>query len=118
VPELASRRGTNDCACLARAAVEAVTGVDVAPGIEMPKGWIAAAKLMISRGWNSVEDMATELLGPSSDPAESMPGDIVSYEVGGDAHLAVRIGGIAVAPTLHGTQPVPPQAWRKCWKVG
>ncbi len=112
------RYGSNDCACLARSAVEAVTGVDVAPGVDMPKGWIAAAKLMISRGWNSVEDMATELLGDSVDPSESRPGDIVSYEMGGDAHLAVRIGSTAVAPMLRGTEPIDPIAWRRCWKVG
>jgi hypothetical protein len=112
------RYGTNDCACLARAAVEAVTGVDVAPGMEMPKGWISAAKVMIAHGWNSVEDMATELLGEPVDPSESRPGDIVSFEECGELHLAARVGDVAITPSQRGTDIVDRAAWLRAWKIG
>jgi hypothetical protein len=123
--ELANQRrrmpysyGKNDCWLFARAAVETMTGALLFPDMPSYGGWIAAARVMISRGWETIEDMATEMLGPPTDPETSRPGDIVSYEAAGDLHLAVRIGDMAIAPMMHGTQPIAPHDWRRCWKVG
>jgi hypothetical protein len=110
--------GENDCWLFVRMAVEATTGTLLFPEMTPYSGWIAAARVMISRGWETMEDMATELLGSPVGPETSRPGDIVSYEAAGDLHLAVRIGDMAIAPTLRGTHLVEPSEWRRCWKVG
>lgn len=110
--------GTNDCACFARLCVEATTGMVLLPGVDPPKGWLAAAKFMIARGWHTPEDMATELLGPPRDVAETGPGDLVSYEDIGELHLAVRVGDVAVAPVDVGLKVISPEQWRHGWKVG
>lgn len=112
------RYGTTDCWCFARAAVEAVTGTTLLPDVEPPKGWLAAAKVMITRGWESVEDLMTETLGPPIDPKSSQPGDILSYEDVGELHLAVRVGDVALAPVDIGLKVIPPEKWRRGWKVG
>ena len=110
--------GTNDCACFARICVEATTGTVLLPGVDMPKGWLAAAKFMIARGWKTPEDMAAEFLGPSLEVGETEPGDLVSYEDIGELHLAVRVGDVAVAPVDIGLKVIPPGQWRRGWKVG
>lgn len=111
------RYGVNDCASFAFAAIEAMTGVNIAPS-PMPTGWLAAARLMISRGWESIEDVATELMGEPVEPAASRPGDIVSYEEGGERHLAVRIGTSAVTPTPYGSVPIDVDRWCRAWRIG
>jgi uncharacterized protein YfaT (DUF1175 family) len=111
------RYGVNDCACFAFAAIEAVTGVDLAPH-PMPTGWLAAARVMILRGWETIEDMVAELVGEPVDPAMSRPGDIVSYDEGGERHLAVRIGRSAVTPTPWGSATIEPDRWCRAWRIG
>lgn len=111
--------GLTDCWCFAREAVEATTGVVLLPGVESPKGWLAAAKAMMARGWSDVEEMMTALLGePLGDPLASRPGDIVSYMVGGEFHLAVRVGDTALSPQRVGLQVIGRSSWRRAWKVG
>lgn len=112
------RYGTNDCAVFAQLAVEAVTGTVLLPGVERPTGMISAAKFMIARGWDDVEQMATELLGPPTDGA-SRRGDIVSYEAVGELHLAVRVGDGALSPVGDiGLMAIEPARWRRAWRVG
>lgn len=110
--------GVSDCACFAQAAVEAVTGVLLLEGIEKPRGMMGAARFMISRGWESVEDMAEELLGTPVDPAATRRGDIVSFVGDGESHLAVRIGDVALSPSASGLAVIVPRCWHLGWKVG
>lgn len=111
--------GRNDCWCFARAAVEAATGETLLPDLEPPKSWLAAARVMIANGWESVEDLMTETLGPPmADPKESRPGDIVSFEMLGDLHLAVRVGETALTPGRDGLNSIGRDAWRNAWRVG
>lgn len=110
--------GSFDCAVFARMAVKAVTGVELLAGIDLPKGWIGAAKFMIARGWGDVEAMTEELLGASVAPDMSRRGDIVSYSDGGELHLAVRVGDDAVAASPAGLVVVPRPHWRRAWLVG
>jgi hypothetical protein len=109
--------GLTDCTRFAHGAIEAVTGADIAPGMEWPTGWISAAKLMIAKGWDSVEVPMGELL-PEMEAAATRPGDIVSYQAGGELHLAVRVGDTALAPATKGLMVVDREQWRRAWKVG
>ena len=110
--------GSTDCWCLARAAVQAMTGETMLPDVEPPKGWLAAAKIMIAHGWESVEDLMTETLGPPIEPNASRPGDIVSFVLVGEIHLAVRIGDVALTPGRDGLVPIVASAWRNAWRTG
>jgi len=110
--------GISDCGCFAQAAIEAVTGVALLSDVERPRGWLSAAKFMIAHGWDSVEDMATELLGAPVEPSLSGPGDIVSFSEGGESHLAVRVGSVALSPSGKGLIVVAAGSWRRAWKVG
>lgn len=110
--------GTNDCATFVHDAVETMTGVSLYPG-PRPQGWVAAAKFLIGNGWEDVEQMATALLGPPMvDPAQSGRGDVVSFEDGGEFHLAIRVGDHAMTPTPIGLVVVEKQRWRLAWRVG
>ena len=112
------RYGTHDCWTFARAAVEAVTGTLLLPELESYSGWLGAAKLMIARGLASVEEVMTEQIGKPVDVGQSRAGDIISYENGGERHLAVRIGDGALAPAPDGMTIVAPVVWRHAWLVG
>ncbi len=112
------RYGTNDCCSFARACIEAVTGTVLLPEIEAPRGWLAVARVMIARGWESVEDLMGEVIGPAIAPDLSRPGDIVSYEQGGEFHLAVRIGDAALTPSMTGLTVIDSSLWRHAWNVG
>lgn len=109
--------GTRDCARFAQCTTKAITGVTLPEGIDWPTGWIGAAKFMIARGWNSVEDPMNELL-PSACVANSKIGDIVSYEAMDELHLAVRVGDTALTPGPVGLVFVERPRWRNAWKVG
>lgn len=109
--------GVSDCACFAQAAVEAVTGIVLLEGIEKPRGMMGAARFMIARGWETVEDLATELLGAPLDPLQSRRGDIVSF-VEQEPHLAVRVGDTALSPSAGGLVVVGPARWHLAWKIG
>ncbi len=109
--------GSNDCWCFTRAAVLAITGETLLPEMDPPKTWFAAAKVMIAHRWESVEDLMTEMLGPPmTDPKASRTGDIVSFEVLGSSHLAVRFGDTALTPGPAGLEFV--DVWRCAWSVG
>jgi hypothetical protein len=109
--------GLTDCTRFAHGAVEAITGVDILPGMQWPTGWISAAKFMIAKGWDSVEVPVAELL-PEMEAAESRRGDIVSYRQGGELHLAVRVGDAALAPASSGLFVVERRLWHRAWTVG
>ena len=112
------RYGVNDCATFSIGAVEAVTGVDLFPGVDRPTSWIGAAKFLLSRGWEDVEDMMTSCLGGPSLPGPSRVGDLVSFEECDAFHLAVRIGDASLTPVTQGLRIVPSSRWRKSWMVG
>lgn len=111
--------GTTDCACLAHAAVLAVTGVDLLPDAERPTSWIGAAKFLIARGYVSVEDMVDKLVGPPLHSAAlARRGDLVSYAASDERHLAVCVGRYALAPGPDDLMRIPMAAWVNAWKVG
>jgi hypothetical protein len=111
------RYGESDCGCFMLAAVEAVTGIDLLPGVERPRGWIAAARFFIARGWDDVEGMMNALVGPSS-REQDRPGDVISYEEGGDLHLAVRVGDVYLTPGRDGLRMISLRMRRRAWRIG
>jgi hypothetical protein len=73
------RLGKRDCARFAVGGVEAVTGVDIWPadldGYTSQRGMVRAIRRM---GWQSLDDAATALLGPSIPALAAHSGDVVS----------------------------------------
>lgn len=109
--------GVTDCGRFMLDAVAAVTGVDLLPGVAWPRGWLGVAKFMIANGWDSVEATMTDLL-PPMDVRSARPGDVVSFERGGELHLAVRVGDTALSPGLDGLVAFGPATWLRAWEVG
>lgn len=110
--------GTNDCWCFAQLSIAAVTGVTILAEIENPKTMMAAAKIMIANGWDTVEGVLTACLGPPIEARLASPGDILSFSMAGELHLALRIGTTALSPASEGLQEVSSEKWRYGWKVG
>ena len=110
--------GVNDCATFCRDFVEVITGVNVLADLRWPRGPMGAAKFVLSRGWENMEDAATSVLGaPMEDPAMARVGDIVSFLRDDDIHIGVRVGDLALSPGGAGLEiAVPP--WRKAWPIG
>jgi hypothetical protein len=99
--------GKNDCWCFAQAAIVAAASPACRAGeFDNPKGWLAAAKIMIGQGWDSVEDVMTAAVGtPSRIPAGRDPATSSRTRSGGELHLAVRVGDVALPsrPTANTT---------------
>jgi len=109
--------GVVDCGQFMLADVEAVTGALLMPGVVWPTGWLGVAKFMIANDWASVESVMDDLL-PPMEVSASRPGDVVSFERGGELHLAVRVGDGALSPGIDGLVHFPRQTWRRAWMVG
>lgn len=109
--------GKTDCACFSFAAVEAVTGVVLFPGIERPKNWIGAAKFMMANGWSGIDEMMDSILERTT-PEETYSGDLISFRSHGELHLAVRAGDTALTPSDSGLVTVDKDRWIQAWKVG
>ena len=109
--------GTNDCWTFTQAAILEMTGTELFPEIK-PNHWLSAAKVLIRNGWDSVEELISDPLGPPSEPIDTRPGDVVSFESCDSYHLAVRIGDSAVTPFDTGTMVIKSTQWRRSWKVG
>ena len=109
--------GENDCGRFAQSAIAEITGVVLLEGMEWPRTWLGLAKFMIANGWESVEDTMNGLLPPMPVP-NSRRGDIVSFEAGGELHLAVRVGSESVTPGIEGLVVIDPSRWLRAWKVG
>jgi hypothetical protein len=73
------RLGRRDCARFAAGGVMAVTGVDIWPadldGYSTHRGLVRALR---RKGWQSLDDAATALLGPFIPPLAAHSGDVVS----------------------------------------
>lgn len=109
--------GVTDCWQFLLAAVHAQTGAVLMPGIVWPTKLIPVVRIMLANGWESVEDATDDLLPPMP-LAESRLGDVVSFEQGGEYHMAVRFAELALTPGLSGLATVDPSTWRRAWKVG
>ena len=109
--------GVTDCGRFMLAAVVEITGTDLLPGVTWPRGWLGVAKWMIANDWEDVEAVMDDLL-PYVPVAESRRGDVVSFERGGELHLAVRVGDAALTPGIDGLVVSPSSAWRRAWQVG
>lgn len=108
--------GLTDCGRFMLSAVVETTGVDLLPGVEWPRGWLGVAKWMIANGWDSVEAVMDDLLPPIP-VEETRGGDVVSFEMGGEFHLAVRFGDTALTPGTDGLISVG-SGWHRAWRVG
>lgn len=108
--------GLTDCGRFMLSAVSEITGVDLMPGVEWPRGWLGVAKWMIANGWDSVEVVMDDLLPPMP-VQQTQGGDIVSFEMGGEFHLAVRFGDTALTPGTDGLIVIGPP-WHRAWRVG
>lgn len=109
--------GVTDCWQFMLAAVRCQTGVDLMPGVVWPTGLVGVVRIMIARGWETLEDAMDDLL-PSQPVEESRPGDIVSFVQGGEVHMAVRMGDTALTPGLHGLAVFASTTWKRAWRVG
>jgi hypothetical protein len=109
--------GLTDCGRFMIEAVTAVTGEVLLEGVTWPRGWLGVAKFMIANGWDSVEDTMDDLL-PPMEVAGLRRGDVVSFELGGEMHLAVRIGDTALTPGVAGLEAFGASTWRRAWRVG
>lgn len=110
--------GTNDCWCFAQLSIAAVTGVTILAEIENPKTMMSAAKIMIAHGWDNVEGVMTACLGPPIEARLAGQGDILSFSMAGELHLALRISTTALSPAADGLQEVSSDKWRLAWRVG
>jgi hypothetical protein len=111
--------GVHDCVTFAMGAVLAVTGVTLLPGVELPRGWLGAARFLIKHDLDNVEELAIAALGIlPGDPKFAMSGDLVLHEVGEEKHLAVRVGDTALMPANDGLVVVERPRWRASWAIG
>ncbi len=109
--------GVTDCWQFMLAAVETQTGEALMPGVIWPTKLVPVIRIMIENGWESIEDAADDML-PSMSLKNSRPGDVVSFEEGGEMHVAVRVGDTALTPGPKGLVDFGRSAWRRAWKVG
>lgn len=109
-----------DCIAFAQEAVHAVTGVTLLPGIELPTGsWLSCARFLIQHGLDNFEELACAALGQARGlPDESTAGDLVSWQISGELHLAVRVGSEAVTPAEAGFMVISRPKWISAWTVG
>lgn len=112
------RYGEMDCWCFSSGCVRAQTDVVLYPEETPPRSAMAAYRIMDRRGWETVEDIMTEALGPSVSADEASTGDIVSVWMAGDLHLAVKVGDAVLTPGQAGLEAVAPSKWNRAWKVG
>lgn len=110
--------GTNDCGVWLLAWTLSATGVELLPGLVPPTTDRAAARFLLARGHRNIEGLATELLGPSLPSARlAGRGDMVSFEGGGDRHLAIVTGVVAATPGRDELLWVPRALWKRGWKI-
>lgn len=109
--------GVTDCWQFALAAVRCQTGVDLMPGVVWPRSLFGAVRIMIENGWENINDAMNALL-PSQSVEDARPGDVVSFERGGEHHMAVRVGDTALTPDLRGLMAIDRALWRRAWRVG
>lgn len=111
--------GSNDCGSFVIDGIAAMTGADLLPNVVRPVSAIGAQRFLIVNGYCDVEGLMTALLGdrlPS--PKVAQRGDVVSFESGGETHLALVVSSAAATPGRDGLLWVPRALWRAGWKVG
>lgn len=114
--------GSNDCFWFCQAAILAMTGTDILPGVDRPASRMAAARFLVAGGYGDIEGLVTFLLGPPlASPKLAGRGDIVSFEAPRDPinerHLALVDGTGAATPGRDGLIWVPRVLWRRGWRV-
>lgn len=114
--------GFNDCFWFAHAAVMAMTGTDILPGVTPPTSRMAAAKFLINNYSGDIEELLTARLGPPLATSRlAGRGDLVTFEPFYDPfnerHIAVVDGRGAVTPGRDGLLWAPRVLWRSGWKV-
>jgi hypothetical protein len=109
--------GTNDCCSIVQDCILAITGTDVFPGVVRPTTQVGAARFLLERGFRTPEDLADALLEPLPTPNLAQRGDVVSFEIEGEFHLAIVTGSSAETPTTGGLAAVPRAMWRNGWKT-
>lgn len=109
---------TNDCASFCQAAILEMTGVDVMPDVVKPTSGIAAVRWLITNGFGDAEGLATSILGAPLETARlAGRGDVVSFELADERHLAVVTGTDAATPGPKGIVWVPRDHWINGWRV-
>lgn len=111
--------GVNDCATFAVDSVIAVTGVDLAPGVERPKSNVAGGRFLIANGVRTIEQLFLSILGESwGRTRQARRGDLVCFAAADETHMALVTGREAVTPGPDGLLPVPADLWVRAWKIG
>lgn len=109
--------GVMDCWCFSRGCVFVQTDVLLLPHIR-PDSWLAAAKVLLKNGWATVEDVMITALGEPVDVLQTSMGDVVTTEVEGLIHLAIRMNGnVALSASKNGLIVHNPEEWRKGWRI-
>lgn len=106
--------GTSDCCQFVGAVIEEMTGTN--PALEFRYGTEAEAYRIIGQ-YGDLDDLVTSVFGEPIDPADSLPGDLLSIDLGDRTMLAVNIGGLAVYKTPSGITDWGIEAATKAWSV-
>lgn len=110
--------GITDCWQFMLAAVETQTGAALMPGVLWSRRRIGVLKFMKAEGWADIEAAMDDLLPPMI-VTDSRPGDVVSFGLADELHMAIRVGDTALTPGPNGLVEIArPEWWRRAWKVG
>ena len=106
--------GTSDCCQFVGAVIEAMTGSN--PVRQFQYETEAEAKALIAK-YGSLDALVTSVLGEPMPPEDSMPGYVLSIDLGESTMLAVNISGVAVYKTPSGITDWGIEAATKTWSV-
>jgi hypothetical protein len=109
--------GANDCALFAAAAVQALTGADVA-ATWLGQHTSARAAWRAVRAAGGLPAIATAALGPSIGPAFARVGDLVLLPVRSGHALGLCNGVNVLGPGPQGIAALPRAQALACWRVG
>lgn len=113
------RWGANDCCTFAlEGAVQAITGIDLLPGVRRPTSARSAVLFLKARGHQDSSGLADELLGLRlSSPRLAQRGDVVAFRSDRGVTLGVSVGSAVAAPGLHGLVFLPRLVVVMAWRI-
>lgn len=111
--------GSNDCGCFVLDGIRELTGVELLAPEQRPTSAAGALRFLVRNGYDDVEGMMTAMLGaPLATARLAQRGDVVSFEVGNERHLALSTGPAAATPGRDKLLWAPCPLWCLAWKVG
>lgn len=109
--------GVNDCAIFAADAIEACTGIDVAPDL---RGHLTARQAVrVLHRYDGVAGIAASRLSSLISVPSARPGDVVAVPIGRRLALGVmHDGDMVLGPSHAGLAAVPRAQALLAWRVG